>query len=167
MLKRGFISHNERRYILAHVAMRLCSKYFEIDELINEAWLVEGVRTTQQRWKVFVAGRWAMLTYINKERKRWKRRIHLGALDKNEYKLVEPEIIPRYEIDFLDEIARLEKVLDRKKRLILRCKLEGLTDRAIAKILGYGWTHQNVNQHWHRICSILRFQYQLVYFDSR
>ncbi len=70
---------DDKRYLLASIAWKFASRSqgrYEVDELINEAWLNPHVRKAKETSLLWMAGRWAMISYMHKmqkdNRKRWK-----------------------------------------------------------------------------------------------
>jgi len=168
MGRRGFISHNERRYMLVHVAVRVRGwrNRYEIDELVNEAWLSRHVRETQQRWKVFVAGRWAMLNYIRQEERRNRKVFFVSFknLTDQEWYYHDPTTKDKYIFEYLDEVARLTRGFTRTQKLVFDMRMQGYTLKEIGRFVG-NHTQQNAQQIWQRCLAILRLQYGLVYKD--
>ncbi|HUV63531.1 MAG TPA: hypothetical protein VMW24_06500 [Sedimentisphaerales bacterium] len=62
----------DKRYLLASIAVkfaRYSAGRYEVDELINEAWLSKHVRNAKEVPILWQAGRWAMITYMHQQQR--------------------------------------------------------------------------------------------------
>lgn len=168
------ISVDEKQHILRWTAKKYTgwhtSGRYEIDELINEAWLNIEVRNTQERWKLFIAARWAMLSYMRRQQKSWRQsRIYTHPLINEEGKyIVEPRIIPFNSIDFRDDMERMCHDLTRTEKLVLKLRLEGLPWKQIAKAIGFNFKYSDnhVGQIYVKICALIRIRFKIGYIEA-
>ena len=61
------MTDDDRFYLLVNIARRRAGPLYEIDELVNEAWLKPNVRHAKNAKYLCMAGHWAMLNYIRND----------------------------------------------------------------------------------------------------
>ena len=129
---------NERRYILVHIARRFAGRVYEIDELVNEAWLNPNVRAAETPSRLFIAGRWAMISYMHKEQKdgRRKYKIYFRPLINEDGVTVEPIVAMFDRAEFMDSLERAVRGLTKRQKLVVHRRMQGCELKDIAKILG-------------------------------
>ena len=153
----------DKRYLLVSVARRYASYRYEIDELINEAWLDRNVQKQTETGRFWSAARWAMINYMKRQEKRnWKKyHIHTTPLivGDEEY-IIEPEVTPFNNIDYAHDLAWLCKGLSSRQRLVVKMRLDGFEWREIAQAIG-GVSKQRVSQIWFEVCEIVRNRYEM------
>jgi len=129
------MTFEDKRYLLVSVAKRYVGYRYEIDELVNEAWLNMNVQEQTDKPLFWKAARWAMLNYMRRQEKRGRKkwRIHTEPLTvgEDEY-IVEPEITPFNEFDYAHDFAWLCRGLTRQQRLVVKMRLNGYSWREIA-----------------------------------
>ena len=65
---------DDKRYLLASIAKRYVRfGRYEMDELINEAWLSKHVRVAKDTSILWMAGNWAMQNYMKRQEKRMQK----------------------------------------------------------------------------------------------
>ncbi len=155
---------DDKRYMLISIAQQYVGHNagyrYEIDELVNEAWLDKHVKNAKSTHYVFQAGRWAMLKYMRSQqkdqKKRWK--IHFTSLYDEDGYTLEPEVVPLNEVEVRDTVKWIERDLTPKQKQILQWKRDGRTFQYIAKQLGV--TRQYGGCLWEQIRAIMQRQYE-------
>lgn len=152
---------NDKRYILCSVARRYaCYKRYEIDELINAAWLVKNVREQEETGMFWMAARWAMINYMKQQEKTncKKYHIHTSPLIVGDSLTVEPETIPFNNVDYDCDFQWLTRPLTDRQRLVVKMKLEGFNWREIGRKIGY--CGEYAKQIWKRASEVIRRRYE-------
>lgn len=110
---------------------------YQIDELINEAWLNKHVRQAETPSRIWITGRWAMINYMHSQqkdgRKKWM--IHTQPLFTDEGFMYEPEVADFGRTEFLDQLERACRGLSECQKTALAMRLSGCCHREIAKKL--------------------------------
>ena len=158
---------DEKRDILASVAKKFAGWRYEVDELINEAWLKERIREAQHPAEVFMCGRTAMIDYMRKQEKYRvgrKRRVWFHPLvlehdDTGDRYNKEPETVCFDNVAFRDDLERRCRGFTREQKLVLTARLDGIPHRQIAKVIGV--CESRVSQIWANLRAIMRIQYEI------
>ena len=162
------ISDDQRRRMLGYIARCYTGRRYEMDELVNEAWLRPSVRDTHETWKLFKAARWAMLDYMRTQegpgsyRRGVQRRVWWHPLivdnDGHEFRR-EPQVVPFDSAAFGDEMKRICRNLSREQKLVVNLRLDGVEWKAIARTIGIKFP-EHAYQIWSKACAIMRMQYE-------
>ena len=153
---------NDKRYLLVSIARKYASYRYEIDELVNEAWLNKNVRAQTERKRFYIAARWAIISYMRKQEKRGHKKYHIHTqpliTGENRY-ITEPEVVPFNNLEYIGLYSWLRKGLTPKQKLIVELRLNGLEWKEIGRTLGH--SKQYVFQLWKKACGIMKERYQL------
>lgn len=165
------ISVEERRAMLASIAIRYAGWRYEVDELINEAWLRKSVRKAQHPAFVFIAGRSAMIDYMRsqqgrRDRKRyWLHPLFTDAHQSEEtHPSNEPIVFPFDEVEFKDDLERICQGMTREHKLITRMLLAGGTQKQAARAIGL--TESRISQIWQSLRARIRIQYEISHVEA-
>lgn len=127
---------DEMLTILGWLANRFAGRSdgrYEANELINEAWLVENVRNACTRQRMFMAARWAMIAYMQREQKiHHKSPPRIRALSSD----FDIPIYQSSELDYLDELNAFINRFSKENQAIIKLRLEGLEWKQIARCIG-------------------------------
>jgi hypothetical protein len=66
------MTFEDKFYLIVSIAQRRAGPRYEIDELVNEAWLTKKVRMAKNAKHLCMAGHWAMLDYIRNDKRKHK-----------------------------------------------------------------------------------------------
>ena len=151
---------NQRRAILAKIANRLSGPFagwrYEIDELINEAWLCPKVRAAQEPWQLFTAGRWAMHEYRRTQsRTRVKTRVLTESAISGGTYIADRPIVVLDNVEFRDYFEHASYHLTREQLLAVKLRLAGFEWAMIARIIGV-YSIEHAFQIHARACSVMR-----------
>ena len=129
------MTFNDKRYLLVSVAKRYVGYRYEIDELVNEAWLDMNVQAQTDKPLFWKAARWAMLNYMKRQEKRGRRKwqIHTVPLIAGDDECIfEPEIIPFNEFDYEHDFEWLCRFLTPRQRQVVKMRIDGFGYKEIA-----------------------------------
>jgi hypothetical protein len=158
------MTFNDKRFLLVSVARRYASYRYEIDELINEAWLDENVQKQAETGRFWMAARWAMLNYMRIQEKRGRKKHHIQTTpliaDGGDEYIIEPEIAPFNNFDYTYDFAWLCKGLTYRQKLVVRMRLEGFEWKEIAQAIG-GVSKQYPLDIWKKAIEIVKNRYEM------
>jgi RNA polymerase sigma factor (sigma-70 family) len=151
---------NDKRYLLCSVARKYANRKYEIDELINEAWLDENVRSQTDFKRLCIAAHWAMINYMRTQEKRnWKKfHIYTHPLQLDDGYVVEPEVVPFSHFELQHDLTILLKSLTPKQKLVIRLRMEGVNLRDIGKKMGL--TRERIRQIESKAHRIMKRRYE-------
>ena len=162
------MTFDDKRYLLISIAQKYANRLYEVDELVNEAWLSRHVREATETPILWMAGRWAMITYMHKmqkdNRKAFKVTFRSLSCDDNYGGLfIDP---PTPVCDCLmvqDDLEYMVRNLSNRDKTVMQMKLSGAYLREIGKKLGI--TRERVRQIWYSIQAKMRIRYAISLGD--
>ena len=164
------MSLEDKMKILQVVAIgRIFNNQFEIDELIDVAWLRASVREAVSASQLFMAAKFAMIDYIRVQRGRpyyWDPRLHKKILkptrkyttsfcslqNENEFSKALFN-----NIAFQEDLKNLLKGCTRTQKLVAKMRFSGFSRKEIGKIIPCSITR--VDQIWTELKEILKEKY--------
>ena len=152
----------DKRYLLVSVARRYVSYRYEIDELINEAWLDKNVQKQTETGGFWQAARWAMINYMKRQEKRNRKKWHIHTqplITGDEEYIIEPEITPFNNFDHAHDLVWLCKGLTRQQRLIVKMRMDGFEWKEIAHAIG-DVSKQYAHDIWVESCTHIKMRYE-------
>lgn len=153
---------DEKRYMLISVAKRYAGRRYEIDELVNEAWLSRHVRDAIEPPLVWLAARWAMLNYMRKQQHVGQRQNHLKFhslyVQETGY-LIEPVVMPLGIAQVRDDLEYMARELTPKQKKIMKWKFEGRKMKWIGE--QFGVSGERGRQLWGQIQAIMSIRYKV------
>jgi RNA polymerase sigma factor (sigma-70 family) len=130
----------DRRFLLCSIAQRytrISRGKYEVDELINEAWLDKNVRKAPSRKYLCMAGHWAMKRYMKSQERRWRpRKWTIRSLYDNSEYYVEPTVEDPETLLAVDNILHALSHSNKHERLLVGLRLRGWNMRRIARRFG-------------------------------
>jgi RNA polymerase sigma factor (sigma-70 family) len=154
----------EKIEILRCVARRFKTNRFEIDELVNEAWLRKNIREANDASYLSMAGKSAMIDYMRTNtgfKLKHRCYFHQHNLFEDGHQIIQPSSHDPSEVAFFDELNYTIRNFTRTQKLITKAILSGITMRSIGKIIGC--SESNVSQIWSRLREILKVRYKCKY----
>jgi len=160
----------DKRYLLASIAVKFTRHSggrYEVDELINEAWLSRHVRDAKEVPLLWQAGRWAMITYMHQQQRdtpnHWYRCTFTSLYREPGAKCVytiEPECteIP-WRLDTLDALEYMARNLSDREREIMALRFSGSQLKEIGAVIGI--SRERVRQIVEAVKAKMRIQYEI------
>ena len=153
------MSDDEKRFMLVSIAKRfMYSGRYEIDELVNEAWLSPSVRDKDAPPLVWLAGRWAMLAYMKKEQ-RFGRHIHTQSLHCENGPGFDKIVIPDNMEMVFDDLRVMLNGLSKREKDILAARFDGEQLRPLGR--RFGISYERVRQIQQSALAKMRIRYQI------
>ena len=148
--------NNDRYWLLWSIAKQYAGPNYQIDELINEAWLARRVRKEVDTGRFWQTAKWVMLDYIREQErtdtKRWKCHLQIKALPDDD---VGPGVVDFNQVEYNDWTTWLYNRLTNRQRMVVEMRLNGCKWPEIAEAVG-GISGQRVYQVYREALDVLR-----------